>query len=316
MAEIRGVHCLVSQGAGGIWQAIQASPMYQQQMLAGENAVAAQNAAQGKTGSGNEAMALDQWGQQFAGNTYNNLLQQMQPFLNYAATGAQGAGNVFTGLGSNLSSLFQNVGQQVNPALQNIGNLAWGTATSGAQAAANAALAPYQASANMLNLGSNLFGSAMKGLGGLATGGLSNLFGGSTSASPNPVSYGAAPVYAPYAPNAGTSYGAYGYGTGYDVKLKEDIEPIGTLADGLNVYSFRYKGDPVTRIGLMAQTCRGADMTLARSPKRSATSSRWRPVPDRSELISIRGAATSAKSTISPLSFSATSSDAWAWRIS
>ncbi len=38
-----------------------------------------------------------------------------------------------------------------------------------------------------------------------------------------------------------------------DERLKEDIVPVGQLHDGLPVYSYRYKGDPMPRIGLMAQ---------------------------------------------------------------
>lgn len=40
-----------------------------------------------------------------------------------------------------------------------------------------------------------------------------------------------------------------------DVRLKDDVEPVGKLNDGSNVYSYRYKGDPTgtTHIGLLAQ---------------------------------------------------------------
>lgn len=38
-----------------------------------------------------------------------------------------------------------------------------------------------------------------------------------------------------------------------DERLKEDIEPVGELYDGTNVYRYRYKGDSVPRIGVMAQ---------------------------------------------------------------
>jgi hypothetical protein len=38
-----------------------------------------------------------------------------------------------------------------------------------------------------------------------------------------------------------------------DARVKDDIEPIGMLYDETPVYSFRYKGDDVPRIGLMAQ---------------------------------------------------------------
>lgn len=38
-----------------------------------------------------------------------------------------------------------------------------------------------------------------------------------------------------------------------DKRLKEDIAPVGALNDGQTVYSYRYKGDPRTQIGLLAQ---------------------------------------------------------------
>jgi Chaperone of endosialidase len=38
-----------------------------------------------------------------------------------------------------------------------------------------------------------------------------------------------------------------------DERAKEDIEPVGELADGQQVYRFRYVGDPHVHIGLLAQ---------------------------------------------------------------
>lgn len=38
-----------------------------------------------------------------------------------------------------------------------------------------------------------------------------------------------------------------------DERLKEFIEPVGELYDGTNIYRYNYKGDPVPRIGVMAQ---------------------------------------------------------------
>lgn len=39
-----------------------------------------------------------------------------------------------------------------------------------------------------------------------------------------------------------------------DVRVKEDITPVGKMHDGTNIYSFRYKGpDPRLRLGVMAQ---------------------------------------------------------------
>lgn len=44
-----------------------------------------------------------------------------------------------------------------------------------------------------------------------------------------------------------------------DERLKDDIEPVGELFDGTNVYRYRYKGDPETRIGVMAQEIQERD---------------------------------------------------------
>lgn len=38
-----------------------------------------------------------------------------------------------------------------------------------------------------------------------------------------------------------------------DERVKEDIEPVGELNDGTQLYSFRYKGRPETHVGVMAQ---------------------------------------------------------------
>ena len=38
-----------------------------------------------------------------------------------------------------------------------------------------------------------------------------------------------------------------------DERLKENIEQVGKLNDGQNVYSYNYKGDPTPQIGLLAQ---------------------------------------------------------------
>lgn len=38
-----------------------------------------------------------------------------------------------------------------------------------------------------------------------------------------------------------------------DIRLKDDIRLVGRTDDGLNVYVFRYRNDPVFRMGVMAQ---------------------------------------------------------------
>jgi hypothetical protein len=44
-----------------------------------------------------------------------------------------------------------------------------------------------------------------------------------------------------------------GLGSLSDERAKEDVKEIGKLADGQPIHSFRYKGDPETRIGVIAQ---------------------------------------------------------------
>jgi hypothetical protein len=38
-----------------------------------------------------------------------------------------------------------------------------------------------------------------------------------------------------------------------DIRLKDDVERVGTLNDGIPIYRYRYKGRPETQIGVMAQ---------------------------------------------------------------
>lgn len=47
--------------------------------------------------------------------------------------------------------------------------------------------------------------------------------------------------------------GLQAYSAFSDERLKDDIKPVGKLNDGQTVYSYRYKGDDITQIGLLAQ---------------------------------------------------------------
>lgn len=51
----------------------------------------------------------------------------------------------------------------------------------------------------------------------------------------------------------GISAGAGIIGAFSDERLKEDIKPVGKLFDGQKVYSYRYKGDNVPQLGMLAQ---------------------------------------------------------------
>ncbi len=96
------------------------------------------------------------------------------------------------------------------------GNAAYGAQTSIGNANANADLAAYNASGNLFGL----LGGALGGAAKLGT----NTVGGSALMS----------LFS-------------------DFLLKEDVEPVGKLYDGANIYRYKYKGDPTPRIGLIAQ---------------------------------------------------------------
>lgn len=75
-------------------------------------------------------------------------------------------------------------------------------------------------------------------------GGLGSLAGGTSSSSSSTQGNAAAPWL-------GAGLGLLGLLS--DKKVKEGLQPIGKTFDGQVIYKFRYKGDPTTRMGLVAQ---------------------------------------------------------------
>lgn len=159
-------------GTGQDIQSLLAStPGYQFQLNQGLDSVLRKGAQAGSLASGGTNTDLTNYAQGLAGTTYNNYVQQLQPFLNYST---QNAGNALQGygnLGSGLAGI--DIGQ---------GNAAYGMNVGVGNAQANADLAPYTAGKNIwgalggaLSLGSNLLGG---GGGGALTSGLTGLFGG------------------------------------------------------------------------------------------------------------------------------------------
>ena len=138
-------------GSQGAQDALQNTPGYQFQLQQGAQNVLRNQAQAGQTNSGATDLALQQQGQGLANQTYNQAIQNLQPFLGY---GTQAAGQQLAGFGALGSGINQNVTTQ--------GNAAYGAQTGIGNANANAALAPYQASGNLWNLVGNLAGSAAK----------------------------------------------------------------------------------------------------------------------------------------------------------
>lgn len=213
------------QGTQSALTALKTTPGYQFQEGQGDAAINAAAAAGGTLNSGNQATALSNYNQNLAGTTYNNYVSQLQPYLGAANSAASGIANVDTGLGSGL-----------NANQNTLANLNMG---------ANVGIGNANASADLANqsLGLGLLGGGLSAL----TGGLGGgLLGGLGSA-------GAALTGG----GVGTFNGNFGSAPNFslfsDERLKEDIEPVGELYDGTNVYRYRYKGDDTPRIGVMAQ---------------------------------------------------------------
>lgn len=184
-----------ASGNASATAAFKNNPGYNFQLQQGQNSILANQAKTGQLASGATNLDLDQYSQGLANQGWNQYVQNLQPYLGASNSAAQGIGGLYSGLGNQLSSLYQNQGNMNYGANASIGN-----------AQANADLAGLNASAN--------------GLGAIA---------------------------------GGLGLGAKLFGTFSDARLKDDIEKVGELHDGLGVYKYRYKGDDRTQIGLMAQ---------------------------------------------------------------
>jgi hypothetical protein len=206
-------------GSAAALQAFQNSnPGYQFQMQQGQNAVLANQAATGQLASGNTNLDLTNYGQGLANQSYNQYVQNLQPYLGAANSAASGVAGVDTGLGT-----------QLNNSYMNQGNAQYGAATSVGNANANAALGNLTGSANLLGLGTGILGLGVAGTGS-GTGATS---GGATS--------------------GGTLGGNLFSSFLSDERAKADIEPVGELYDGQPVFRYRYHGDHRHQIGLIAQ---------------------------------------------------------------
>lgn len=200
-------------GSDAAMKTLQSTPGYQFQLQQGDAAINAQAAASGTNASGNQALALSNYNQGLASTTYNNYVNQLQPYLNASNAAAGGIAGVNMGKGNATAGQYDQLAQ-----------LGYSTQTGIGNANANADLSAYNASGNFWNMLGGIGGMGTKGggtLGGNVASGIGSALGGLAMFS--------------------------------DVHLKEGIEPVGELYDGTNIYRYRYKGDPMMRIGVMAQ---------------------------------------------------------------
>lgn len=193
-------------------------PGYQFQLQQGNNAINAAEAASGNLASGKQLTDLSNYNQGLAQTSYNNYVSQLQPFLGASANAAAGMGGIYTGLGNSLAGQYDS-----------LAGLNYTAATGKGNAQANADLANYNASGNFWNL--------LGSLGSMGTSGGGTVGGNLLSSAGSGLSSLGSSIFSMFS----------------DERLKEDIEKVGELYDGKGVYSYRYKGDHVPRIGLMAQ---------------------------------------------------------------
>jgi len=146
----------------------------------------------------------------------NSIIFNDEKFRNYATVCAEALQNSLLLLGNDL------VGTQIGRS-QNL-------ATLGANAAAGQATTTNQSGRNIADLFTQQGNAQAAGLVGAANSrasGASNVLGA-----------------------------ALGIGKLYalsDIRAKTDIEPFGKSTEGINIYKYRYKGDPEPRVGVMAQ---------------------------------------------------------------
>jgi hypothetical protein len=240
-------------GNASALQALQNTPGYQFQLQQGDNSVNAAAAANGTLNSGNQLLALSNYNQGLAGTTYNNYVSQLQPYLGAAnaaaggiasgyqglgqgqaglATGlAQGQAGLATGLAGGQAGIATGLGSATAAQQDQEAQMGWQLGTGTGNANANADLAGLNASGNFWGL--------LGGLGGMKTSGGGTVGGNALSSLG---SMGSSALS-----SLGSLFGLS------DVRAKEDIEKVGELFDGSNVYRFKYIGSPKTELGLMAQ---------------------------------------------------------------
>jgi hypothetical protein len=149
------------QGNASAVTAFQNNPGYQFGLSQGEAAIDAAAQKAGMGASGNTLNAADQFAQNYANQNWQNYIQNLNPFLNFATNSAggvqqgfsglgQGLGNLYSGLGQNLNTNTMNLGNMLNQSFTNQGNAVYGANTSIGNANANAQLAQAGANANIL----------------------------------------------------------------------------------------------------------------------------------------------------------------------
>lgn len=204
-------------------EAIQSSPAFTSQLKLGENSILANGSATGNLRGGNVQAALAQFSPTLLAQSINDQYSRLGGMTSLGQNAAAGVGNAGMQTGNNVSSLMQQIG-----AAQAGGALAQGRSATGV--------------VNGLANGFGMYGALMNGFGGSYT--TPNAFGAYANPSAGSGGVGIDPN--------GFLGGASTAGDFSDIRLKTDIERIGTAGNGLPLYSFRYVWGGPKRTGHMA----------------------------------------------------------------
>jgi len=226
----------------------------------------------------NQASGLLDQGRGALTTNFTNALQPLQQNYNQAQGGVTAYGNAM-GLNGPAGNAAATAAFQNNPGYQY--QLQQGTENELRNQSRTGAVNSGQTQVDLQNIGQGVANqgynqyiqnlqpflgqasTAASGIAGVDTGlgtGLANSYGNQAGlAQTTQTGIGNANANATLAQNSGVAnllnLGMNGakLATMSDRRLKEDISPIGETFDGQNIYSYRYKGDDVPRIGLMAQ---------------------------------------------------------------
>lgn len=202
-------------GYAAALQSFQNAPGYQSALDASNENILRNQARTGDLRSGATNVDLSNNAQNLQNQQWQQYIANLLPFTQQGASGASAAA-------SGVGSLYSGLGTNLNANYGSQAQLGYNTQTGIGNANANADLAANSASANFVN--------ALMGIAGL---GSNSLGGGALN-------------------SIGSGIGSFIFS---DERVKDDVEPVGELYDGTNVYRYSYKGDPskTKHVGVLAQ---------------------------------------------------------------
>jgi hypothetical protein len=224
-------------GAAGATTQLQNMPGYQFALQQGQQSLDRSAASRGLVLSGGQLKDSQTFGQGLASQQYGNTISQLEGY----GTGLGGLaaqygtyGNAIAGLvntGENAAAQTGNAGSAAATSVSNALLTGAGQQSQALQNGGTATASGYAGAAN--NIGSLLNNASIQAL-----------FQGNPS------------ITAPSVDLGNLGYSDIGTPTLSDRRAKTDIKKLGKTQSGLNIYSYRLKGDVRTQIGVMSDEVR------------------------------------------------------------